>query len=465
MAIENNKPTVIASQPSSEPSLRGGTTKQSLPLVPKLRFKEFEGEWENKTIENYIELISGYAFKGDEISENETGTPILRGINITEGYIRHSVDIDRYFTGNIDKYRKIILEEGDLVLGMDGSKVGKNVAIISKSDSGSLLIQRVARLRPKSNGSIKFIYHHIFSSRFHKYVDVVNTSSGIPHISSKQIKDFTIGFPILKEQQKIANFLTAVDTKIQQLNTKKEHLDQYKKGVMQQLFSQQLRFKPNESVIASEEREKQSHEANSTQSATNENKTQFPDWKKLQLSDLAERVKTKNKIDNQNVLTISAQLGLVSQLEYFNKSVAAKNLTGYYLLEKNDFAYNKSYSNGYPMGAIKRLKKYDYGVVSTLYICFRFNSKVSLDFMEQYFEKGLQNREIEKVAQEGARNHGLLNIGVNDFFEIDLKIPGLKEQQKIANYLSAIDLKIEAVNTQISNTQAFKKGLLQQMFV
>ncbi|WP_198519952.1 restriction endonuclease subunit S [Olleya sp. Bg11-27] len=272
-------------------------------------------------------------------------------------------------------------------------------------------------------------------------------------------------FPSTKEQQKIANFLTAVDTKLQQLTTKKERLAQYKKGVMQQLFSQQLRFKPdvtNTNVIAS------NHEnviARTQDDAISPNETQFPDWEKLQLSNIAERVKTKNKIDNQNVLTISAQLGLVSQLEYFNKSVSAKNLTGYYLLEKGDFAYNKSYSNGYPMGAIKRLKKYDFGVVSTLYICFRFNNNVSLDFMEQYFETGLQNREIEKVAQEGARNHGLLNIGVNDFFDIDLKIPSLKEQQKIANYLSAIDKKIEAVQTQITKTQAFKKGLLQGVFV
>ena len=85
--------------------------------------------------------------------------------------------------------------------------------------------------------------------------------------------------------------------------------------------------------------------------------------------------------------------------------------------------------------------------------------------MEQYFENGYQNTEIEKVAQEGARNHGLLNIGLNDFFNINLTLPQKQEQQKIASYLSSLDTKIERVTNQITQTQTFKKGLLQQMFV
>jgi type I restriction enzyme S subunit len=267
-------------------------------------------------------------------------------------------------------------------------------------------------------------------------------------LSAKIVKKIKIRFPKKEEQQKIANFLTSIDNRIQTLEKKKTLLEQYKKGVMQKIFKQELRFKDD----------------TSTSLSTSDGKA-FPEWNKVQLSDIAERVKAKNKIDNQNVLTISAQLGLVSQLEYFNKSVSAKNLKGYYLLERNDFAYNKSYSNGYPMGAIKRLDKYDLGVVSTLYICFRFNEKVSHNFMEHYFDAGLQNRAIEKVAQEGARNHGLLNIGVNDFFEINLKIPSLAEQTKIANFLSAINENIELVTKKIEHTKTYKKGLLQQMFV
>jgi type I restriction enzyme S subunit len=208
---------------------------------------------------------------------------------------------------------------------------------------------------------------------------------------------------------------------------------------MQKLFSQELRFKDDDGK-------------------------EFPKWVKKMLGEVAERVVTKNTEENTNVLTISAQYGLISQLDFFTKSVSAKNLTGYYLLSKDDFAYNKSYSNGYPLGAIKRLKMYDKGVVSTLYICFSFREVVNFLFMEQYFESGTHNRQIEKVAQEGARNHGLLNIGVGDFFNTEIIVPNLDEQTKIANFLSAIDDKINHTQIQIKQTEHYKKGLLQQMF-
>ncbi len=129
-------------------------------------------------------------------------------------------------------------------------------------------------------------------------------------------------------------------------------------------------------------------------------------------------------------------------MKFFTKSVSSKDLTGYYILEKGDFAYNKSYSNGYPMGAIKHLVNYDKGIVSTLYICFRFSNEIDKPFAQQFFESGKQNVEIEKIAQEGARNHGLLNLGVNDFFNIKLNLPSLNEQRKIASFLFLIDEKI-----------------------
>ena len=188
------------------------------------------------------------------------------------------------------------------------------------------------------------------------------------------------------------------------------------------------------------------------------------DWEVKKLSDLVDRVTTKNKENNLNVCTISAQYGLISQLEYFNKSVSAKNITGYYLLNKNDFAYNKSYSKGYPMGAIKRLTRYEKGVVSTLYICFRNKSELDNAFAEQYYETGNQNKEIHKVAQEGARNHGLLNIGLNDFFSIPIPFPNLKEQKKIAHFFTILDKKITQLKQKKSSLEAYKKGVMQQIF-
>lgn len=378
-----------------------------------IRFPEFKDEWSNYNLGEICDK------KSSNISANK--------IEKNKG------DYKIYGASGLLQFVDFFIEEENYIsIVKDGAGVG-NLFFCDKKSS---VLGTLEMIKPKEGISIGFLYPLLSNINFKKYV----TGSTIPHIYFKDYSKEKVNVPSLFEQQKIANFLTSIDTQIQTLEKKKTLLEQYKKGILQKIFKQELRFK-------------------------DDNGNAFPEWEKLQLIDIAERVKTKNKIDNQNVLTISAQLGLVSQLEYFNKSVSAKNLTGYYLLEKNDFAYNKSYSKGYPMGAIKRLNKYDLGVVSTLYICFRFNKKVSLDFMEQYFNAGLQNREIEKVAQEGARNHGLLNIGVNDFFEIDLKIPSLEEQIKIAKFLSAIDENIALVNTKIEHTKSYKKGLLQQMFV
>lgn len=165
------------------------------------------------------------------------------------------------------------------------------------------------------------------------------------------------------------------------------------------------------------------------------------EWKKVKLGDLFERVTRKNtNLESDNVLTISAQYGLINQEEFFNKSVAGKNLKNYYLLKKGEFAYNKSYSTGYPMGATKMLEKYDEGVVSTLYICFRSKSNlVNNEYFKYYFESTQYYEELSKITQEGARNHGLLNISVEDFFNIIVKLPSIEEQEKVVNNIKRID--------------------------
>ena len=207
--------------------------------LPKLRFPEFRdsGEWEELPIGGKVHLLSGYPFDGADITEAVSGTPLMRGINITEGFVRHSRDIDRYFLGdakNLDKYR---LRIDDLVIGMDGSKVGKNSALISESDVDALLVQRVARLRAKHGAIIQFISQQINCRKFHAYVDRINTSSGIPHISAKQINDFKICFPsVVGEQQKIADCLASIDDLITAQTQKLAALKTHKKGLMQQLF-------------------------------------------------------------------------------------------------------------------------------------------------------------------------------------------------------------------------------------
>jgi len=207
--------------------------------LPRLRFPKFQDapEWENLPIGDKVDLFSGYPFDGAEISENRSGKKLLRGINITEGVIRHSPSIDRYYSGVEEGLEKYEVRTNDLVIGMDGSKVGKNSALITVVDSGALLVQRVARLRADNPTLINFIFQQINSPIFHSYVDRINTSSGIPHISAKQIKDFCICFPSELEQKKVVGCLTFLDGLIAAQTEKLAVLKAQKQGLMQQLFS------------------------------------------------------------------------------------------------------------------------------------------------------------------------------------------------------------------------------------
>ena len=187
------------------------------------------------------------------------------------------------------------------------------------------------------------------------------------------------------------------------------------------------------------------------------------EWCEERLKHYFKRLTRKNSEKNQNVLTISAQYGLISQEDFFNKSVASEDKSNYFLLKKGDFAYNKSYSNGYPYGAIKRLDYYEKGIVSPLYICLESLQENTSDYFAQYFEAGLLNKEIHAVAQEGARNHGLLNIAVEDFFNTRVVVPKVPEQEKIAEILAGQDRVIALKEKLLAEKQKQKKYLLQQL--
>ena len=186
------------------------------------------------------------------------------------------------------------------------------------------------------------------------------------------------------------------------------------------------------------------------------------EWRKVSLKDITIRIKDKNKsLETDLPLTISAQYGLIDQREYFNKIVASKSLANYYLLKKGDFAYNKSYSTGYPYGTIKRLNKYDKGAVSTLYICFK-PKNIDSNFLEQYFETDKWYKEIYKIAVEGARNHGLLNIAISDFFNTKHYIPKSKDEQiKISKFLEIVDEKIDLLEKKRCLMKKFKKKIIK----
>lgn len=255
-------------------------------------------------------------------------------------------------------------------------------------------------------------------------------------VSKKDFSRFKIAVPPLAEQRKIAEVLDVWDEAIEKQERLIEQLALRKRGLMQRLLSAKLRL-PGFSEA----------------------------WKKVKLGDICERVTRKNIEDNQNVMTISAQRGFVAQTDFFNKSVASETLESYYLVFRDEFCYNKSYSNGYPMGAIKRLSEAEKAVVTSLYICFNVKpgTDANIDYLSYYFDNGGLNRSLTKIANEGGRAHGLLNVTPKDFFGLSFEIPSLKEQTAIAEVLTAADREIELAKEKLERLRRQKRGLMQQL--
>ena len=268
------------------------------------------------------------------------------------------------------------------------------------------------------------------------FLSCAKGSTGLSSLNSSQLKSFPLVIPPLAEQRRIAQILSTWDQSIDTTERLVQKSRKQKQSLMQLLLSGRRRFTGEEYR-----------------------------WRYVDFDAVFERITRKNSVGNVNVLTISGEQGLISQRDYFNKSVASANLTGYTLLDRGDFAYNKSYSAGYPMGAIKPLLEYDSGVVSSLYLCFRLrgDADASLDFFRHYFEAGLFNQEIEGIAQEGARNHGLLNVGVTDFFKLRLHIPSGPEQRRIAEVINVAEAEERHYKWHLKTLLIEKQALMQQL--
>ena len=191
-------------------------------------------------------------------------------------------------------------------------------------------------------------------------------------------------------------------------------------------------------------------------------------WEQRKLEEIVERVTRKNQdLVSELPLTISAQYGLIDQNEFFDKRVASKDVSGYYLIYNGEFAYNKSTSSDAPWGAIKRLDRYENGVLSTLYIVFSIKSEevVNSDFLVTYYDTNNWHKDVQAIAAEGARNHGLLNIAPADFFKTQLMIPqNIEEQKKIGDYFKLLNNLITLHQRKCDETKKLKKYMLQKMF-
>ena len=255
-----------------------------------------------------------------------------------------------------------------------------------------------------------------------------------------QIRAIRLYIPSLQEQHKISSFIITLEERIEKQRQLVDALKKYKRGVFEAIFSRTLRLMP---------------------------RTSQSEWTAFKLNDFATRITRKNNGATDIPLTISAQYGLIDQRDFFSKVVASTDMSGYYLLHRGEYAYNRSTSNDYPFGSIKRLDLYDKGAVSTLYLCFAIKEEVILsDFAKWYFESSQWYRGVNEICAEGARNHGLLNVPTDGFFNTVHLLPSdIEEQSRIAAFLSRIHEKVIQAQEELDELNSLRKGLMQQLFI
>ena len=397
--------------------------------VPAIRFPEFTGEWKSVHLEEVAE------FQKQRIS-----TTLLNNSNYisTENILQNFEGIQS--SSSIPANMNVIeYQKGDILL----SNIRPYLKKVWFADRKGGCSADVFVLRgDKCNQH--FLYYVIASDRFINYVMSGAKGVKMPRGDKSQMVKYAFSIPTNTEQRKIAKFLSMLDERIRLQNKIIEDLKKLRSAIAEALFCT-----PKESMPA---------------------KRLSPyskEWKLVKLSDICQRIQTKNKGRQcRQVLTIAAQYGLVNQEDFFNKTVASENLEGYYLLQKGDFAYNKSYSGDYTWGAIKRLERYEQGVLSPLYICFRPDTaKVDGDYLAHYFESKKWHKGIADIAGEGARNHGLLNISVIDFFNTIHRMPDLDEQKNIAQVINSLSSKLSCEQHIMQSLTMQRNYLLHKMFI
>lgn len=404
-------------------------------LVPKVRFKGFSDPWEQRKLSSVVTPVKSYSITRDN-ERKSTNTEYIHYGDIHK--FTNTIIDDHVTLPNIADGDYIPLNEGDLVLA-DASEDYVEIAkplVLFKTDGRNIVsgLHTIA-LHPHDVESL-FLYNVFNSQNFRRYGYKVGTGLKVFGVSSKNILKYSFNSPSMYEQKKIDSILLKLTDLIAANEDKLEQLKTLKKLMMQKIFSQEWRFKG------------------------------FTDpWEQRKLFEVTERVTRKNtQLQSTLPLTISAQYGLIDQNTFFDKQVASRDVSGYYLIKNGEFAYNKSYSKGYPVGTIKRLDKYSEGVLSTLYILFKVTNADS-QFLVTYFEGNKWYQEVMKRATEGARNHGLLNISPKDFFNMHLFIPVKSEQYKVGSIILKISCLIAANEDKLNQLKKLKKYLMQNMFV
>ena len=380
--------------------------------------------WQRKTVGELCDFSNGNGFKPSDWSAD--GLPIIRIQNL------NGEKSFNYYSGEVRG--KWLVEPGQLLFAWAGTK---GVSFGPKIWRGPLgvLNQHIFKVEPLEGVAKEWLYEALVH-----VTDVIEKKAHgfkatLLHVQKSDITEQVVPLPPLHEQKRIAQTLATWDEAITVTERLVEASQQQKSALMQQLLTGKRRLPGF-----------------------------VEEWQLVKMGDIAKRVSEKNNGQSNNVVTISGKRGLIRQTDFFNKSVASETLDGYTILRKGQFAYNKSYSDGYPMGAIKRLNLYDDAVVTSLYICFEVQAADACEeFMEHYFESGVLNRGLKKVAAEGGRAHGLLNVKPSDFFDLRLLLPPKEEQKAIAKVLSQADAEIEAQQRRLDCLRQEKKALMQQL--
>ena len=372
----------------------------------------------------------------------EAGVPYIRASDISQEDLRGALFIDEE---DYAAYKAATgaPEKGD-VLFNGGGEIGK--AIINGNSSpiyvqgGAVLYARIAH---SSLLDARYLVAAFVTQNVVNAIGVLSAGGTMKHFTLQPAKNLPIEVPSIAEQRRIGAFFDRLDSLITLHQRKYDKLCVLKKSMLDKMFPKGGSLYPEIRFAG------------------------FTDpWEQRKLGDVARRVTRKNENrDSDLPLTISAQYGLVDQRTFFNNQVASKDMSGYFLLHKGEFAYNKSTSTDSPWGAIKRLEKYDMGCVSTLYICFELLSG-DPDFLVTYYETDRWYKAVQLIAAEGARNHGLLNIAPDDFFETQICIPKrIDEQRQIGAFFDRLDSLITLHQRKLELLRNIKKSMLDKMFV
>lgn len=367
-------------------------------------------------------IVYGIVQPGQHVVD---GVPFVQTRDIGRPLVVGS--LDRTSPSIAAAYRRSSLKAGDLLLSLRGD-IGAST-IVPLALEGANISRGVARVRLADRHDPHFIHYALQAPRVKGSFTAASRGSTLREISIGSLREVCVPIPPLPEQKKIAEVLRTWDDAIERTETLMVRLRGKHRLLLQGLVS------------------RNSHGSH------------------VALRELVDPVKTKNTVGETNVLTSSARDGLVSQTDYFNKSVAGKNLAGYYLLHRDDFAYNRSSSTGHPFGAIRRLDRYDRGVISTLYLCFRLrkDSPMSSTFLQNIFNSEVLDRQLSPICHEGARSHGLLNIAQADFFELIVPLPP-REVQAVANEALAVSFReIELLQRKAKLLRTQKRGLMQKL--